>query len=80
MVAPDSQTAGGSYVGFFPDILPKIPMGLRARLLQAPPTPTPSRTFNRITPTGEVEELLSYLPPDLAYSDWVNQTGFTGDS
>jgi hypothetical protein len=72
VVAPGSFTDGGSYIGFFPDDLPTVPMGLRAKLLQAPPAPTPSRTFDRITPTGEVEELLSHLPADLTYSDWVS--------
>jgi hypothetical protein len=70
VVAPGSWTEGGSYLGFFPDDLPPVPMGLRAMLLHTPPAP--ARTFDRITPTGEVEELLSHLPGDLPYGDWVS--------
>jgi len=71
VVAPGSFTDGGSYIGFFPDDLPTVPMGLRAMLLHTPP-PAPLRTFDRITPTGEVEELLSHLPGDRPYGDWVS--------
>lgn len=69
VVAPGSWTEGGSYLGFFPDDLPPVPMGLRAMLLHTPPAP--ARTFDRLTPKGEVEELLSHIPADLPYSDWV---------
>lgn len=68
VVAPTSQTDGGIYQGSFPDTLPSVPMGLRAMLLHTPPPPKPS---NRITPTGEVEELLTYISPDSQYDDWL---------
>lgn len=70
VIAPGSKTEGGSYIGFFPDALPTVPMGLRAMLLNAPAAP--ARPFARITPTGEVEELLSHIPADLFYGDWVS--------
>ena len=70
VIAPGSLTAGGSYQGDFPEILPPVPIGLRAMLLQAPPAPP--RTVDRLTPTGEVEELLAHIPADLPYADWVS--------
>jgi hypothetical protein len=70
VVAPGSQIAGGFYAGSVPHTFPKVPMGLRAMLLHTPPAP--ARTFDRITPTGEVEELLASIPADLPYQDWVS--------
>ncbi len=69
VVAPGSRTDGGGYHGTFPDALPIVPMGLRALLLHTPPAS--ARTFDRITPTGEVEELLTHIPADMSYGDWV---------
>lgn len=69
VVAPGSQIEGGSYQGFFPDILPTVPMGLRAMLLHMPVAP--ARPFDRQTPMGEVEELLSHIPADASYCDWL---------
>lgn len=70
VVAPGSQIEGGFYQGFFPDILPMVPVGLRARLLHMPVAPTHSS--ERLTPKGEVEELLSHIPADVPYSDWIS--------
>lgn len=70
VIAPGSQVAGGSYVGSVPEVLPSVPLGLRAMLLIAPPAPR--RTIDRITPTGEVEELLAHIPADLPYGDWLS--------
>lgn len=70
VVAPGSITAAGEYKGWTPVCLPPVPMGLRAILLHTPPPPT--RTFDRITPKGEVEELLGHIPADLPYQDWVS--------
>lgn len=70
VVAPGSQVAGGFYAGSVPHTFPKVPMGLRAMLLHAPVAP--ARSFDRITPTGEVEELLAHIPADLPYQDWVS--------
>ncbi|WP_179379768.1 bifunctional DNA primase/polymerase [Jannaschia marina] len=70
VVAPGSQVAGGFYVGSVPEVLPSVPMGLRAMLLHTPPSP--QRTFDRLTPTGEVEELLGHISPDLSYQEWVS--------
>lgn len=69
VVAPGSSIAGGSYRGFFPETLPLVPMGLRAMLLHTPVAP--SSSFERQTPTGEVEELLTHIPADAPYGDWV---------
>lgn len=69
VVAPGSRVDGGSYLGHFPEALPTVPMGLRAMLLHTPPSPTSN--FDRVTPTGEIEELLTYIPADLSYSDWL---------
>ncbi|MCZ4260976.1 bifunctional DNA primase/polymerase [Limimaricola sp. G21655-S1] len=70
VIAPGSQVAGGFYAGSVPLQLPPVPFGLRAMLLQAPPPPP--RNLDRLTPTGEVQELLSHIPPDLPYGDWVS--------
>ncbi|SDE96529.1 Primase C terminal 2 (PriCT-2) [Paracoccus isoporae] len=70
VVAPGSQVAGGFYAGSVPQFFPKVPMGLRAMLLHTPPSP--QRSFDRITPKGEVEELLAHIPADLPYQDWVS--------
>lgn len=69
VVAPGSVTAGGTYQGEFPDDLAPVPMGLRAMLLHTPPAP--ARAFDRLTPTGEIEELLTHIPADVAYGDWL---------
>lgn len=69
VVAPGSQVAGGLYAGSVPESFPPVPMGLRAMLLHTPPPPV--RSFDRLTPTGEVEELLTHIPADLSYADWV---------
>jgi len=69
VIAPGSQVAGGLYAGSIPETLPLVPFGLRAMLMQAPPQPP--REISRITPIGEVRELLSHLPADLPYADWV---------
>ncbi|WP_422003513.1 bifunctional DNA primase/polymerase [Roseovarius mucosus] len=69
VIAPGSLVEGGSYIGHFPDALPPIPMGLRAMLLHTPPSP--ARSFSRATPTGEVEELLTHIPADISYGNWV---------
>jgi hypothetical protein len=69
VVAPGSWTKGGEYQGFFPETLPTVPMGLRAKLLHSPVAP--ARPFERQTPTGEVEELLAHIPADVPYNDWV---------
>ena len=69
VVAPGSKTEGGVYRGFFPRVLPVVPVGLRAMLLHVPVSPL--RTCARQTPTGEVEEILSYIPADVPYGDWV---------
>lgn len=69
VVAPGSFVEGGSYVGHFPDTLPPVPMGLRAMLLHTPPAP--AHAFNRLTPMGEVQELLTYIPADTSYGNWV---------
>lgn len=70
VVAPGSITAAGEYKGREPVCLPLVPMGLRAMLLHTPSAP--ARAFDRITPTGEVEELLGHIPADLPYQDWVS--------
>lgn len=70
VVAPGSITAAGLYKGWGPVCRPPVPMGLRAMLLHTPPAP--QRYFDRITPTGEVEELLAHIPADLSYQDWVS--------
>lgn len=70
VVAPGSLTQGGSYLGFLPDILPAVPPGLRAMFLQMPPAP--QRSFDRLTPAGEVEELLRHIPADLPYNEWLS--------
>lgn len=69
VVAPGSFVDGGSYVGRFPESLPVVPIGLRAILLHQPPAPR--RSFDRLTPMGEVEELLGHIPADSPYQDWV---------
>lgn len=69
VVAPGSKTEGGVYRGFVPSVLPAVPVGLRAMLLHVPVSPP--RTCARQTPTGEVEELLSHIPADVPYGDWV---------
>lgn len=68
VVAPGSKVAGGFYAGSFPDVLPKVPMGLRAMLLHTPPAP--ARTFDRPT-LAEVEEALTYINADLGYDEWL---------
>ena len=70
VIAPGSVTAGGTYEGTFPDSLATVPIGLRAMLLQTAPAPV--RVATRITPKGEVDELLSHIPADLPYGDWVS--------
>ncbi|MDG4649463.1 bifunctional DNA primase/polymerase [Roseibacterium sp. SDUM158017] len=70
VVAPGSITEGGAYRGFVPSVLPAVPPGLRAMFLQVPVAPPP-RAPARQTPKGEVEELLSHIPADLPYLDWV---------
>ncbi|MEM1077959.1 MAG: bifunctional DNA primase/polymerase [Pseudomonadota bacterium] len=70
VVAPGSLVEGGSYLGRFPEALPVVPMGLRAMLLHTPPAP--ARSFDRLIPTGEVEELLGHIPADLPYQDWLS--------
>lgn len=70
VVAPGSFVDGGSYLGHFPDTLPVVPIGLRAMLLHQPPAPR--RAFDRLTPAGEVEELLTHIPANVSYQDWVS--------
>jgi len=70
VVAPGSLTKDGRYQGHFPLELPPVPLGLRAILLHTPPAAV-SRPYNRDTPTGEVEELLGFIPADIQYGDWV---------
>lgn len=70
VVAPGSEVAGGVYQGKFP-VLEPVPFGIRALLLRQPPAPRPSAT-DRVVQTGEVEELLGYIPPDLPYNDWLS--------
>jgi hypothetical protein len=70
VVAPGSSTDGGTYKGYCPSPLAVTPLGLRAMLLHTPQAPAVS--FERTTPTGEVEELLKHIPADLTYSDWVS--------
>lgn len=70
VVAPGSKIKDGAYLGIFPETMPTVPMGLRALLLHRPVAP-PTRPFDRQTPTGEVEELLSHIPADLPYLDMV---------
>lgn len=69
VVAPGSRIEGGRYEGHVPDVLPTVPMGLRALLLHKPVAPT--RQLNRQKHSGEVEELLSHIPADMPYWDWV---------
>lgn len=69
VIAPGSMTEGGLYEGFFPDVLPPVPPGLRARLLHSPVSQAPAAA--RQTPTGEVQDLLACIPADLPYGDWV---------
>lgn len=69
VIAPGSQVATGFYVGSVPETLPPVPFGLRALLMQAPPAPP--REISRITPTDEVLDLLSHLPADMPYADWL---------
>lgn len=69
VVAPGSIVGGGSYAGHFPDVLPPVPMGLRAMLLHTPRTP--AHAINRLTHMGELQELLSHIPADLSYGNWV---------
>ncbi|WP_420326559.1 bifunctional DNA primase/polymerase [Mameliella sp.] len=68
VIAPGSVTAGGEYKGYFP-VLETVPFGLRALLLRQPATP--ARNTGCTTPTDEVRELLSHIPADLPYSDWL---------
>lgn len=68
VIAPGSVTEGGTYEGRCPP-LPPVPFGIRAMLLRQPPAPKPS--FDRETPTGEVQELLRHIPADCTYGDWV---------
>ncbi len=70
VIAPGSLTTGGKYHGHCPVKLPSVPLGFRAMLLHKPPAPV-SRSYDRQTPTGEVEELLAYIPADVQYGDWV---------
>lgn len=70
VVAPGSVTAGGHYHGAAPETLPPVPIGLRALLLQEPRR-IAVKPADRLAPTGEVEALLSAIPADLSYSDWV---------
>ena len=72
VVAPGSVTAGGTYTGHFPELAP-VPIGLRALLMQHPQQGSlfAQRWEGRETPTGEVEELLGYIPPDVSYLDWL---------
>lgn len=72
VIAPGSLTDGGVYTGWVPcpKALQPVPLGLRAMLLQAPPPPR--QHSDRITPTGEVQELLTHIPPDAPYQDWLN--------
>lgn len=70
VIAPGSEVAGGFYVGSVPDDLPAVPIGLRAMLLHQPRPP--SRAEARETPRGEVEDLLSHIPADLNYGDWLS--------
>lgn len=72
VVAPGSVVATGEYTGVFPTELPPVPLGLRAMLLKQPPPPAQSSNFNREAPTGEVEELLSFIPADVGYGEWLS--------
>lgn len=69
VIAPGSKTEGGLYEGFYPEVLPPVPPGLRARLVHMPIAQVPAQA--RQTPAGEVEDLLAYIPADLPYNDWL---------
>lgn len=71
VIAPGSRVDTGFYVGSVPEVLPAVPMGLRAINIRAP-RPTPRRCPDRVTPAGEVEELLTYIPADSPYQDWLS--------
>ena len=70
VVAPGSEIAGGLYVGSIGEELPVVPIGLRALLLH---TPNVSQKQDRgETPRSEVEDLLSHIPADLSYGEWLS--------
>lgn len=70
VVAPGSQVTDGFYVGSIPETLPSVPFGLRAMLMQPPAAP--GRPSQRNASVGEVEDLLSHIPADLNYGEWLS--------
>lgn len=69
VIAPGSITERGCYEGGIPEILPAVPMGLRAILLHTPPPTAPSWAGQ--TSKGAVAEILGHIPADLPYQDWL---------
>lgn len=69
VIAPGSITEGGCYEGTIPEILPAVPSGLRALLLNKPP-PTASSWEGQASKSA-VAEILGHIPADLPYQDWL---------
>lgn len=73
VIAPGSRNASGSYQGVIEwDSLPRLPLSLKD-LLRAPMRPpAPVYTGAENATTAVVRDLLSYIPPDAPYGDWLN--------
>lgn len=70
VIVPGSITSGGVYQGDLPATLPDVPPKIRA-LLGTPRARQSPRNIVNTAGTAEVQELLSYIPADVSYDDWI---------